>query len=465
MEKLLLIEDDLIFAERLKKNLLLDGFDVQIAESGREASDKLKNTYFDLVVTDIKMPEENGIDVIKRIRLGKEPEIDPDIPIVVLTSVNSVETAVEAMKSGAADYITKESERKEISLRLKKVLEQSRILNENRFLKDQLQNESEFQELIGESEAIKKIKKEISEIARKDISVLIQGETGVGKELVARAIHKLSHYANGPFIDVNCAGLPDENLLQSELFGHEKGAFTDAKELKKGKFELASYGTLFLDEIGELQPESQGKILKVIENHIITRLGGVKTISINCRFIFATNKDLLKELKLGKFREDLYYRINVFPISIPPLRERKEDIPPLSKFFLNQFCKKYQKEQKELTKEVLDILYDYPWYGNVRELRNVLERLVIRSKSNQIAIADLGECGLKIEKINGDLDFSIPDKGINLDEIEKQIVLKALEKSNWNQKEAALLLGISVDRINNRVKKYNFKHPSWYTHK
>lgn len=465
MKKLLLIEDDLIFAERLKKNLELDGYDVAVCESGRGGLARLKDTYFDLIVTDIKMPEMNGLDVIKKIRTAAEPGIDPDIPIVVLTSLNSVETAVEAMKAGAADYITKESEKKEILLRVKKVIEQNQLLNENRLLKDRIEKESEFGDLIGESEDIKKIKKDITEIARSDISVLIQGETGVGKELVARAIHKLSTKKDGAFMDVNCAALPDENLLQSELFGHEKGAFTDAKEMKKGKFELANGGTLFLDEIAELTRDSQGKILKVIENHVITRLGGTKMIDIDCRFIFASNKDLIQEVKKGNFREDLYYRVNVFPITITPLRQRKDDIPLLAKFFLKQFCLKYLKKPKTINEDVMDVLYNYPWYGNVRELRNVLERVVIRAKNDEITYDDIKECGLLSEKLKAGLDVDIPSDGMKLDDLEKHLVIRALERCDWVQAKAAELLGISVDRMNNRVKKFNIKHPSWHVHK
>lgn len=465
MKKILIVEDDISFAERFKKNLELDGYDASIVSSGDEGLQKLKNTFFDLLITDIKMPGMSGIELIKRIRSGREDGIEPDMPIVALTSLNSVEIAVETMKSGAADYITKESERKEILLRIKKVLHESNLENINRLLIDQIETKSEFGELIGESESIRKIKDEIAEVAGSDVSVLISGETGVGKELVARAIHKLSKQKNATFIDMNCAALPDDNLLQSELFGHEKGAFTDAKEMKKGKFEIASGGTLFLDEIGELSRDSQAKILKVIENRIIMRLGGIKTIEIDCRFIFATNKDLQKEVRNGNFREDLYYRVNVFPIYIPPLRERKDDIIPLAEFFFSNFCKKYKKKSFIIQTDVMNILYDYPWYGNVRELRNVIERMIIRAKGEEISIKNVEECGLLASQPKSNIELTIPEEGINLDEIEKQTVLKALEKVNYNQKRAAELLGISVDRMNNRVKKFNIKHPSWHTHK
>ncbi|MFH0795207.1 MAG: sigma-54 dependent transcriptional regulator, partial [bacterium] len=383
--KVLIVEDDVPFAERLQKNLALEGFDAEVAESGAEALRRLASAYFDLVVTDLKMPDVSGIDLLKRVKQGKESGIDPDIPMVVLTSVNAVDTAVEAMKLGAADYITKESEKQEIVVRLRKVLEQSHLLNENRYLRDQLEKRSEFGEFIGESAAIKKIKEEILEVAQSDALVIIVGDTGVGKELVARAIHRTSPRTRGPFMDLNCAALPDESLFQSELFGHERGAFTGAIAQKKGKLEIASGGTVFLDEISELSRDSQAKILKAIEQLQITRIGGNRTIQLDCRFICATNRDLGSEVKAGRFREDLYYRVNVFPILIPPLRQRTEDIPVLVNFFLAHFSRKYLKPPRRVDDLAMALMRNYAWPGNVRELRNILERLVIRSRNPSIS--------------------------------------------------------------------------------
>jgi two-component system NtrC family response regulator len=362
------------------------------------------------------------------------------------------------------DYITKESEKDEILMRLRKVLEQSQLINENRYLRDQLERSSEFKEFVGESRAIRRIKKEIAEVARTTVSVMLTGETGVGKELVARAIHRMGPTARGPFIDINCAALPDENLFQSELFGHEKGAFTDAHSQRKGKFELANGGILFLDEISELSKESQAKILKAIENLEITRLGGSKVIRVNCRFIFATNSNLLQLLKEGRFREDLYYRVNVFPIHIPPLCERKEDISLLANFFLDHFYRKYLKPLKTIDPQAMQLLLSYPWHGNVRELRNIMERLVIRTKEQTISYHDVLECGITSAAVSESI-IQIPDSGIKIDNLEKQLVIEALKKADWNQKTAAGLLGISVDRMNARVKKFGIKHPSWRVHK
>ena len=462
---LLLVEDDEAFALRLKKNLEMDDFGVEIAVGGKAALERLSRESFDLVITDVKMPDLGGLELIETIRKKDRPGLDPDIPIVVLTSINSVDTAVKAMKLGAADYITKESERPEIILRLKKVLEQNRLFHENLYLKDQLAQTNEFSEFIGESEEIKKIKSELADLSRQDVSVLLVGETGVGKELVARALHRLRGVAGSPFIDVNCAALPDDSLLQSELFGHEKGAFTGALDQRKGKFELAGKGSLFLDEISELSPTSQGKILKVIENRTFTRLGGMKEIKVQCRFLFATNQNLLQMVKAGRFREDLYYRVTIYPITIPPLRERRQDIPHLARFFIPFYCKKYKKPLKHLDQNALDRLMTYPWPGNVRELRNITERLVIRIPHSVISVRDLESCGLVSSPQQPAASITLPQQGVNLDELEKDLTRQALERSGWNQKKAAETLGISIDRMNSRVRKYGFTHPSWKRHK
>jgi len=461
---ILLVEDDEAYALRLKKNLEVDDFAVDVALGGKAALDSLARTSFDLVITDVKMPDMNGLELIEIIRKGGRQGIDPEVPIVVLTSINSVDTAVGSMKLGAADYITKESDRPEIVLRLKKVLEQSRLVNENLYLRAQLAQADEFSEFIGVSEAIKKIKSEIAELAPQGVSVLLLGETGVGKELVARALHRLRGHNAGPFVDVNCAAMPDDNLIQSELFGHEMGAFTGATAMRKGKFELAVGGSLFFDEISELSHASQGKILKVIENRSFTRLGGTREIKINCRFLFATNKDLFQEMRAGHFREDLYYRVNIYPIVVPPLRERREDIEPLARYYITLFCRRYNKSLKRLDARALERLMAHPWPGNVRELRNIMERLVIRIHGVEIKSADLVSCGLVLEPGRGGT-IILPPQGVKMDKLEEDMVRQALERSGWNQKVAAGLLGFSVDQMNSRVRKYGLTHPSWLKHK
>jgi DNA-binding NtrC family response regulator len=467
--RILLVEDDRPFAERLKKNLELSSYSAAIAVSTEQALELLRTEEFDLVVTDIRLPGASGLELIRRLKVEPAQGVDPDVPVIVLTSVSSVDTAVEAMKLGAADYITKESERQEILIRIGKVLEQSRLLRENRLLRNQLAERDEFKEIIGESPQIRRIKEEISQIAPSDVTVLITGETGVGKELMARAIHRTSARAKGPFIDVNCAALPDDNLFQSEVFGHEKGAFTDATYQRKGKFELAHGGTLFMDEIAELSRESQAKILKALEQQTFTRLGGMKPISVNCRFIFATNKDLLAEVRAGRFREDLYYRVAVFLIHVPPLRERPSDIPLLAKFFADQFAQKYKKPPLLFEERAMALLREYSYPGNIRELRNIIERLAIRARGDVITRADVEQIGLGSASSSSPSEvrplIELPPEGVDLEEVEKQLVVAALERTGWNQKEAAALLRISVDRMHSRVKKFGLKHPSWRVHK
>jgi DNA-binding NtrC family response regulator len=464
---ILVVEDDAAFAERLRRNLSTARFDVETAPDGAAALSRLRARHFDLVVTDIRMPAMGGLELIRTIKQEGADGVDPDVPIVVLTSVASVETAVEAMKLGAADYITKEAERQEIIVRLRKVLEQSELINENRLLRDQLERRDEFRELVGESEAMRRIKDEIQQIAGSKVTVLITGETGSGKELVARAIHRTGPTARGPFVDVNCAALPDDNLFQSEVFGHERGAFTGALFTRKGRFEQAHRGTLFLDEIAELSRESQGKILKALEQQTITRLGGTRPVHVECRFLFATNKDLLTEVKEGRFREDLYYRVNVFPIHIPPLRERRADIPLLVKFFADYFARQHRKPEFFFEESAMALLRDYHYPGNIRELRNIVERLVIRAKGDVITADQVRQVGLEPASAGAAAPgiITIPEGGLDLEDVERQLVIAALNRAGWNQKEAAALLNISVDRMNARVRKFGLKHPAWRVHR
>ncbi|MGI8907023.1 MAG: sigma-54-dependent transcriptional regulator [Candidatus Sumerlaeaceae bacterium] len=466
---ILLVEDDAVFADRLRRNLELAHYQVTVAANGADAVQRLRRDNFDLIVTDVRMPEMGGIELIRKIKIEGVDGVDPDIPVVVLTSVGSVETAVEAMKLGASDYIAKEAERTEIVLRIRKVLEQSQIVQENRVLRDQLERRDEFRDLIGDSEAMQRIKEDIEQVGPTTASVLITGETGVGKELVARAIHRASTRAKGPFVDVNCAALPDDNMFQSEVFGHEKGAFTDAAYTRKGRFELAHRGSLFLDEIAEMSRDSQGKILKALEQQTISRLGGTRPVQVDCRYIFATNKDLLGEVQAGRFREDLYYRIDVVRVQIPPLRERRQDIPQLAKFFADQFARKYNKPEFFFEESAMALLRDYAYPGNIRELRNVIERLVIRARGDVITRVQVELVGLVQRATQPGMPttpvVNFPEGGIDLEQVEKDLVVQALEKSGWNQKDAATLLNISVDRMNSRVRKFALRHPSWRVNK
>ena len=390
----LLAEDDAVFADRLRRNLELAGFRVTAESDGSAALSRLARQAFDLVVTDIRMPGVGGLELLRRLRSGEVDGADPETPVVVLTSVDSVATAVEAMKAGAGDYITKESDRQEVALRLRKVLVQRALTVENARLREQVARGDEFRDLIGDSPATLRIKEAIAEVAGQPVTVLVTGETGVGKELVARALHRTGPRPGGPFIDVNCAALPEDNLFQSELFGHEKGAFTGATELRRGRFEQAHRGTLFLDEVAELKAESQGKILKALEQQQVTRVGGSRPVLAECRFVFATNKHLPDEVAAGRFRDDLFYRINVFNIEVPPLRERRHDIPALARFFAGEFARRYGRPAVRFDEGALETLRDYPFPGNIRELRNVIERVVIRARGPVVSREQVAALGL-----------------------------------------------------------------------
>jgi two-component system NtrC family response regulator len=468
VRRLLLVEDDPAYLDRLSRNLQASGFEIVAADSAEEARRRLGEQTFDLVLTDIRLPGDSGLDLLDAIRTqARDEQTDPP-PIVVLTSINAVDTAVEAMRRGAADYLTKEATRDEIVLRLRNILGRAELADENRRLRSTLSRFDEFNELVGVGNASERLKDQIKEIAGNDVSVLIQGETGVGKELVARALHRASARAAGPFVEVNCAALPDENLFLSELFGHERGAFTGAMARKRGHFEMADGGTLFLDEIGELGPLAQARLLKAVETLQFSRLGGERPIRVNCRLLFATNKNLATEVKEGGFREDLYYRINIYPIEVTPLRARPEDVAPLVRFFAARFAEKHGLETPTFDDEALAVLRGNPWPGNVRELRNVVERLVIRFRGRAITPAGLAELNLGTGgdgAIGASGSVILPEGGLDLEDVERNLVLQALQRAEWNQRRAADLLGISVDRMNARVKKFNLKHPNWRVHK
>jgi len=462
--RLLLIEDDPAFAARMSRNLKASGFDVTACGDVDSARSRLSEQSFDLVLTDIRLPGESGLDLLESLSepVGAGEAEAP--PVVVLTSINSIDTAVEAMRKGAADYLTKEATRDEIVLRLRKVLERVALASENRELRRTLHRFDEFSDIVGVSQAIGRLKQQIKEIAASDVSVLITGPTGVGKELVARALHQASRRAKGPFIEVNCAALPEENLFLSELFGHERGAFTGALNRKRGHFEMADGGTLFLDEIGELGPLAQARLLRSVETLQFTRLGGERPIRVNSRLIFATNKELMREVKEGRFREDLFYRINIYPIDVPPLRARPEDIAPLARFFAAQFAEKHHLPAPSFSEEALDTLRVNPWPGNIRELRNVIERLAIRFAGRAIEPAALRDLNLTGETAGAGAVL-LPECGVDLEEVEHNLVVQALQRTGWNQRRAAGLLGISVDRMNARVKKFGITHPSWRVHR
>ncbi|MBE7558050.1 sigma-54-dependent Fis family transcriptional regulator [bacterium] len=461
--RILLVEDDARYAERLARNLALDGFAVDVAASGEAALEALCSVRPDLVLTDLKMPGMSGIELLERIKSGRHPGVDADVPVVVLTSMDSARLAVESLKKGAADYLTKEGERDEISLRVARVIRESRLARQNALLRDQIRTQSEFGEMVAVSAAMQRVLEEVRQVADSDATVLVRGETGVGKELVARALHNLSSRRDQVFLEVNCAALPDDNMFQSELFGHERGAFTGADVQKKGRFELAGEGTLFLDEVGDLSLDCQGKILRAVENREITRLGGEKKIRVDARFIFATHRDLAREVERGRFREDLLYRINVIQIHIPPLRERPEDIDALAQHFLFRFAERYRRTPLLLEEDARRQLAAHAWRGNARELRNLMERLVLTHPGERVTAADLVAGGIAGRPSDG--LFRLPPGGMALEDLERHAILSALEQSGWVQKDAAALLSISPDRLLSRIRKFGITHPSWRIHR
>jgi len=436
LPNILVVDDEVNVIESFKQ--LLEGdYKVLTATNGEEALEKVEKENLDVVLLDIKMPGMDGIEVLRRIG-----EVKENVDVIMVTAVNTMKMAIEAMKLGAYDYITKPFDVDEVIVSINKALEKRRLTRELSYLRSEVVKPVKFDNIIGASEKMRQVYEIVSEMTKNDATVLISGESGTGKELIARAIHFNGLRKDRPFIAVDCAAIP-ENLLESELFGHEKGAFTDATSQKLGRFELANHGTLFLDEIGNLRPDMQGKILRVLQEREIQRVGGVKTIKIDVRIISATNIDLKKAIKEGRFREDLYYRLNVVPIEIPPLRERKEDISLLVRYFLGIFNREFGKKINNISPQAMEAFVNYRWPGNVRELRNIIERLVVLTREEVISHERLPlDILLTVE--TGEVE--VGKEGILLKEareqFEKQFILAVLEKVNWNQTEAAKILGI-----------------------
>ncbi len=401
---------------------------------------------FDCVLMDIRMPVKDGIDALKEIK-----KLDLSLPVIMMTAYGSVGTAVESMKGGAEDYLMKPVNIDEMNLKIKRVLEVSSLREENVIFKERLGERFDFSKMIGKSMAMQNLFETLQMVSPTDATVLILGESGVGKELVANAIHQNSSRKEGPFVKVNCAALP-ETLLESELFGHEKGAFTGAVARKEGRFSVAHNGTIFLDEIAELGKSTQAKILRVLQETEFEPLGSNTTLKVDVRIIAATNRELEKEMEEGNFREDLYYRLNVVPVTVPPLRERKEDISELSNHFLAAYRAKNRKEIKGFEALAMAVLVRHDWPGNVRELENVVERAVIMCKGEVIAVGDLPE---KIQEGHHDAEakFGI-NPGITLSDAEKQLIHETLKITGGNRTRAAEILGITRRTLQNKIKEY-----------
>lgn len=441
--KILIVDDELSVRTSLNEWFLEDGFKVETAESAEDALNIMHRGPFDLILLDIKMPGMDGITLQKKIK-----EIDADVVIIIMTAYASVETAVEALKLGAFDYVTKPFDPDDLSRLVRNALKQKELADENIQLKEKITELAGITDMVGESEGIKRVLEMVDTVAETDSTVLIRGESGTGKELIARAIHTRSKRRYFPIVAVNCGAIP-ETLLESELFGHEKGAFTGAQYRRKGKIELANGGTLFLDEIGDISSQMQVDLLRVIESKRFTRVGGGDEIQVDFRLICATNKNLEKLVEEEIFREDLYYRINVFTIFIPPLRERRSDILLLTEYFIQKYSRIMGKPVKKISAAAQEMLLSHPWPGNVRELENAIERAMVVGKHSEIMSEDLPLHINEQEKKK--------DNFIKLDDLEKQHIEKIIAEANGNITRAASLLGIDRVTLYNKIKKYGIK--------
>jgi DNA-binding NtrC family response regulator len=446
--EILVVEDEVNIRTALVTMLEKRGYYARQSGAGEEALTILKDHLFELMITDLKMADLDGLEL-----LGQAKKLYPTMEIIVITAYGSIEKAVEAMRLGAYDFLTKPIDRDRFLMVVDKVLERHRLVAENRELRSRLETSRRFAEMIGESDPMAKVRAIIDMVAGNDVTVLITGESGTGKELVARAIHQKSPRSLGPFLAMNCGAIP-ETLFESEFFGYEKGAFSGAVGTKPGRLELANRGTLFLDEIGELPVKTQVDFLRVLETGEFRRLGGNKVISVDARNIAATNKKLNEMVELGQFREDLYYRLNVIPIQLPPLRDRLEDLPVLVEHFLKEFLQKHQIQQKLLSLPALRLLRQYSWPGNIRELRNVVERLVVTVREDRIQPEHLPE---EIRMSGKDRKTVTIPLGTSLEEMEREVIRRTLVEVTHHRENAAKLLGISVRALQYKIKEYGIE--------
>ncbi len=439
----LVVDDERGIRDTLEKSLKKENYRVLLAESGREGLDILNRDAVNVVLTDLKMPGIDGLTFLKAVK-----QIHPEVEVVVMTGYGTIDTAVEAIKEGAYDFIQKPFKKLSILRAIRKALEKQTLLSENKYLKRKLEEIYGFKNIIGQSPAIRNIIEMIKQVAPSNAAVLIQGESGTGKEVIAHAIHYTSERRDKPFIKVSCAALP-ETLLEAEIFGYEKGAFTGAVSRKMGRFELANGGTLFLDEIGEMSPYIQVKLLRVLQNGEFERLGGTDTLKTDVRLIAATNADLEGLISEKKFREDLYYRLNVINIKLPPLRERKEDIPLLVGHFLDFFGKQNRKPLKGISEEAMDMLKAYDWPGNIRELENAIERAIVLTKNELLMPEDFPPSIKRSEHTRGYMQIPF---GMTMDDIEKMVIAETLSRTRGDKVMAAKLLGIASRTIYRKLK-------------
>jgi two-component system NtrC family response regulator len=446
--RILVVDDDESLRRVTQVQLEQEGYEVATAPNATEALAALEKAPYDLVITDLKMPGLTGVDLLRRVRQDY-----PEILVIVVTAYGTVESAVEAMKLGAYDYLTKPVNPDALRLMVGRALEHLRLREEVRLLRSSLDEKYGFESIIGRAPALLYVLDSAARAAQSDATVLIRGETGTGKELLAKGIHLNSRRRERPFVTINCAAIP-RDLLESELFGHVKGAFTGAVTHRKGKIELAEGGTVFLDEIGDVAPELQVKLLRLIQEREIEKLGLGQTVKVDVRIIAATHRNLAAMVEDGAFREDLYYRLNVIPLEVPPLRERPEDIPDLVRHFFERSKRQHARDDIELPDALLPYFTAYGWPGNVRELENVVERLVVLTRGRTITVDDLPEALRRQRPALDSLHLELPPQGISLEAVERELILRALEKFNWNQTQAARYLDLSRKTLIYRMEKY-----------
>ncbi len=442
---ILVVDDEFAVRDSLYNWFRKDGYEVHAAENATEALRALQDHTFDVILLDIKMPGMDGMELQSRIHA-----IDPNIAVIMITAFGSVETAVQALKQGAFDYVTKPIDPDELSHLVQRALEQRRLQKENVQLRETIDEIAGAEEIVGESPVILKVIELIQHVAKTDATVLIRGESGTGKELIARAIHANSARRYFPIVPVNCGAVPNE-LLESELFGHEKGAFTGAQHRRKGRIEMADGGTLFLDEVGAINPKMQVDLLRTLETKEFTRLGGSRSIKVDFRIICATNEDLEAAVEEGRFREDFYYRINVFTIEAPPLRARRSDIPLLAQHILNRLARQMDKHITEIHPDAMKLLMNYDWPGNVRELINAIERAMVVGTPPTIRPADLPVWGGRTANASS---------GDSLADVEKDHIASVLERTGWNITRTAEILRVDRVTVYNKIKKYDLKQPA-----
>lgn len=452
MKKILLIDDDINLCKVTAFQLKEAGYEVFTSHSGKEGLENFKQQSKDVVITDLILGDIDGIDVLEKLK-----KMDPDVSVIIITAYGTIENAIRACKKGADDYVTKPFSIDQLTFSIEKTLNFKKLAEENVYLQKQLFEKYRFDNIVGSSTRMQEVYELISKVSGSDATILIQGESGTGKELIARAIHYNSPRHKAKLIVVNCASIPD-NLLESELFGYEKGAFTGAMKQRIGKFEQANNGTIFLDEVGDLNIDLQAKILRVLQDKQIERIGGKRAIQLDLRFIAATNQDLEEKVKRKEFREDLYYRLNVITIKLPPLRERKEDIPLLVEHFLS----KYKKGKSfKIDPQVINIFADYNWPGNIRELENVIERATVLADGDTITLEDLPPPLLEISSLKKAPKTPLYHmEDLSLEEIERRAIISALERSRGNKSKAAKMLKIPRHVLLYRLKKYKIDWPN-----